>query len=229
MKIGILIIATNKYTKFIDPLVESINKYFLPEHEKQIFCFTNKMDEIFKEINITKIYQEHKEWPFITLGRYETFYKNKEYYDDVDVLYYLDADMLIHDYVGEEIIPKDKDLLAVIHPEYFRDKIQTFERNPQSLACVDYDHHVYHCGGVQGGKKESYLKVCEILMNNINTDLKNDIVAANFDESHWNKYLIDHPDSYTELNYNYCYPENWTLDIPKKILVIIKNHGEMRS
>lgn len=41
MNIGLLIIATNKYIKYLNPLVESINKYFLTGYTVSIFCFTN--------------------------------------------------------------------------------------------------------------------------------------------------------------------------------------------
>jgi histo-blood group ABO system transferase len=230
MNIGILIIATNKYTIYVNPLVESINKYFLPNHNKTIFVFTNKLDYKFEHSNIITVpIYESLPWPMPTLKRYEIFYKNKESYKDMNILYYLDVDMLIHDIIDDEILPIDKDLIAVIHPGYLRDKLQSFERNQKSTACVDYSHHTYHCGGIQGGKKDAYLNVCKTLMDNINQDFSNNIIAVWHDESHWNCYLINHPDSYKELDSSYCYPERWNLNIPKKILALDKDHQKMRS
>lgn len=228
LKIGFLIIATNKYIKFVKPLVDSINKYFLNNYKKTIFCFTDQLDYELQN-NVVKIYQEHMSWPMPTLKRYEIFYKNKEKYENIDILYYIDADMLINDTIGEEIIPNENGLLAVIHPGYFRDKIQTYERNPLSKAFVNYNHYVYHCGGVQGGYKEKYLEVCKTLMDNINEDMKNGIIAVWHDESHWNCYLINNPNSYKELDSSYCYPESWTLNLPKRIFALDKNHSEIRK
>ena len=234
MNIGILVIATNKYIKFLNPLVDSINKYFLKNHNITIFCFTNILDHNAAD-NVKIIEQEHMPWPMPTLKRFEIFYKNREYYKDVDILYYLDVDMLINDYVDDEFLPGDKDLLCVVHPGYRRDQLQSFERRQQSHACVDWNHHVYHCGGVQGGKKNAYLKACEILSNNILDDLSRGIVAVWHDESHWNKYLISKPDSYKELDCDYCYPENppgtnvWNMPNSRIIIALHKNHEEIRS
>jgi histo-blood group ABO system transferase len=228
MNIGILVIATNKYIKFISPLVESINKYFLKNHKITVYCFTNIMDYKTAD-NVVKIEQEHMPWPMPTLKRYEIFSKNKTYYENMDVLYYLDADMLINDFVGDEFLPDDKDLLCVIHPGYFRDKIQSFERRYTSTAFVDNKHYTYHCGGVQGGKTIPYLTACEKIAKNINIDMKNNIIAVWHDESHWNKYLISSKVSYKELDSSYCYPESWNIPFTKRILALDKDHTEMRS
>jgi histo-blood group ABO system transferase len=235
MNIGILIIATNKYIKFLNPLVDSINEKFLTNHKKTIFCFTNHMDYDVSD-NVIKIHQEHMNWPLPTLKRFEIFYKNRNYYENMDYLFYLDVDMLINDNVYDDFLPIDKDLLAVIHPGYRRDLLQSFERRTQSHAYVDYNHHVYHCGGVQGGKKDAYLKVCEILSNNIIDDMNKGIVAVWHDESHWNSYLVSNPNSYKELDCDYCYPENppenpnsWNMPNKKIIIALHKNHAEMRG
>lgn len=228
MKIGFLVIATNKYIRFVNPLVDSINRHFLQDYDKTIFCFTDQMDHDVQD-NVVLIHQEHMQWPLPTLKRYEIFYQNRKEYSDMDVLYYLDADMLINGTVGTEILPDERGLVAVVHPGYYRDKMQTYERNPKSKAYVNDNHYVYHCGGVQGGTKNKYLEVCKTLMININDDMKRDIVAIWHDESHWNHYLINHPNNYKELDSSYCYPEGWNLNLPKRILALDKNHNEIRS
>ena len=42
MKIAINIIATNKYIQFVQPLVDSIEKYFLVDHDILINLFTDQ-------------------------------------------------------------------------------------------------------------------------------------------------------------------------------------------
>jgi histo-blood group ABO system transferase len=231
LKIGILVIATNKYTVFVDPLVKSINKYFLPEYNKYVFLFTDKIYENYEEKNIIKIYQEHMVWPEPTLRRYEIFIKNKQYFKDIDVLYYIDADMLIKNYIGEEILPDiDKKLIAIIHPGNTVTNMGTsYETNINSTAYVLDINNIYHCGGVQGGEKNAYLNVCEILMNNINTDRQKGIIAVYHDESHWNSYLIKNKNLYKELDSDYCYPEGWENLDTKKIIALDKDHKKMRE
>lgn len=228
MKIGFLVIATNKYIRFVKPLVDSINKYFLVDYDKTIFCFTDQMDYELQD-NVIKVYQEHMNWPLPTLKRYEIFYRNAKEYSDIDILYYLDADMLINSTIGTEILPDERGLVAVVHPGYLKDKIQTYERNPLSNAYVNNNHYVYHCGGVQGGIKSKYIAVCKTLMININDDMSKGIIAVWHDESHWNCYLINNPTSYKELDSSYCYPESWQLNIPRRILALDKNHSEIRN
>lgn len=237
MNIGLLVIATNKYINFLNPLVESVNKYFLTGHTVNIFCFTNILD--YKSYsNVLFIKQKHMPWPLPTLKRYEIFYKNRELFQNMDYLYYLDVDMLINDYVGDEFLPDNKELVCVIHPGYRRNLIQTFEHRPTSTAYVEKNHHyVYHCGGVQGGKKDSYLKVCEILSKNILDDMSRGIIAVWHDESHWNSYLINNPNSYKELDCDYCYPQDppenpgsWNFPDKKRIIIALhKNHSEIRT
>ena len=83
--------------------------------------------------------------------RYEIIYNNRDKYEDIDVLYYIDADMLICGVVGDEFLPNENSLLAVIHPGYYRDKIQCFETNKNSTAYLEIEKYgIYYCGGVQG-------------------------------------------------------------------------------
>jgi histo-blood group ABO system transferase len=229
MNIGIVVIATNKYIDFAKPLIESIDKYFMVLHSRKIFLITDHT-EFSCDAKVTIIPQEHQPWPKMTLLRYEMIYKNSEYFKDIDVLYYIDADMRVNDYVDNDFLPGDRDLVAVLHPGYFVKRIQTFERNPLSTAYVPLTgHHTYYHGAIQGGKKEPYLNMCKELSENINKDLLNDYIAIWWDESHWNKYLIDHPKSFKQMTPSYSYPEKWNLPFAKKILALDKDHTEIRK
>ena len=61
MKVGLLIIATNKYTQFLTPLVKSADEHFLPNQEVTYFIFTNKEIVLETSRNYKVIYVEHKE------------------------------------------------------------------------------------------------------------------------------------------------------------------------
>lgn len=241
MKICILLIATNKYVQFINPLLESIDANFLNGHDIDALVFTNQeLDVESDRIKVSKI--EHEAWPMPTLKRYHYFLKEEDHIRTYDYCFYLDVDMLIADKVGEEILG---DLVATQHPGMWNKPSDqyTYERRPQSLAFVPYGSGVkYYAGGFNGGKPEHFLKMATTIVNNVNRDFDNDIIAEWHDESHMNRYLIDtHPT--VELTPSYCFPEGadfegkptryypmgWKVPFEPKIVALQKNHSEVRS
>lgn len=59
-------------------------------------------------------------------------------------------------------------------------------------------------------------------------DETNGLVAVWHDESHWNRYLLDHPPD-VELPPSYCSPEGWPVDEPARILALRKDHAAIRG
>ncbi len=115
-KIGLLIIATNKYIQFLDKLINSADKYFLTNYDVTYFVFTNKDIDIKSKRNIVKTEVEHKEWPWMTLGRYKIFTENSNILSNMDYLYYCDVDMLFVNNIGDEIL---SERVATQHPGYY--------------------------------------------------------------------------------------------------------------
>lgn len=239
--ICILNIATNKYVQFINPLLESIDSNFLCGNNVNALIFTNQEIEV--ESNRIKISNiKHEPWPAPTLKRYHYFLQEKEHILKYDYCFYLDVDMLVTDKVGEEILG---DLVATQHPgmwSYDVDRF-TYERRPQSTAYVPYGvGKKYYAGGFNGGKPSHFLKMAEAIVENINIDFDNGIIAEWHDESHLNRYLIDTPPS-IELSPSYCFPEGanfdgkptkfypygWRVPFEPKIVALQKNHSEMRK
>jgi histo-blood group ABO system transferase len=240
-KVCILNVATNHYIKFINPLLDSIDANFLNGHTVDALVFTNQELEVESDrIKVSQI--QHEPWPMPTLKRYHYFLQEKEHIQKYDYCFYLDVDMLIADKVGEEIFG---DLVATQHPgmwagtpDYF-----TYERRPQSTAYVPYGTgSKYYAGGFNGGKPENFLGMAETIVENINRDFDNGIIAEWHDESHMNRYLIDNPPT-LELNPSYCFPEGadengaptkyypygWKVPFPPKIMALQKNHNEVRK
>ena len=54
-KVGLLVIATNKYTRFLQPLISSADEFFLNDCEVTYFVFTNKDIDIQSSRNLVKI------------------------------------------------------------------------------------------------------------------------------------------------------------------------------
>ena len=223
-KIGLLVIATGKYDQFVPPLFKSMKKHFLKNHDVTMFVFSDK--EMPKKEGLIHIFQEHEGWPCATLKRYHVFNKNKEILSKMDYLYYCDADMLFVNDVGDEIIGE---LVATTHPRMAQGLQGTFEENPTSTAYVPKEKRKnYYAGGFNGGSSESFLKMSEHIRNNVDLDSSNSIIAVWHDESHLNRYLVDHKPA-IELTPSYCYPESWDLPFEKKILALDKNHNQIRN
>lgn len=203
--IGLLIIATKKYNKFLGNLIASADKFFLKNHLVTYFVFTDDIkQDISSKRNIQKIEIKHKEWPFMTLKRYEIFYSNKDALNHMDYLYYLDVDSLFVDDVSDEIL---SDFVVTEHHGFWKLR-GTPEDNEKSTACIKHNEKIHYvCGGFNGGKKDNFLKMSEILSNNINLDLKNNIIAKWHDESHLNRYAVDNKPT-LRLSPDYCYHEN---------------------
>lgn len=225
MNIGLLIIATNKYTCFLQPLIESADRFFFSNGSVKYHIFTDQNPQINtkRKYFIHKI--EHKKWPFNTLMRYNFFIDYADILQTNDYIYYCDVDMLFVNNVGEEILG---DLVGTIHPGFMGGR-GTPETNPKSLAYVHPNESMRYCaGGFNGGSVSNFLKMSDTISTNINTDLSNNMIAIWHDESHMNRYFIDNPPTKL-LSPSYCYPESWNLPFPKKILALDKNHKEMRD
>ena len=63
----------------------------------------------------------------------------------------------------------------------------------------------------------------------IDADSTRGITAVWHDESHWNRYLVDHPPT-LELSPSYCwYPDGRSSAFEGKIAVVLKDAREMRA
>lgn len=241
MKICILNIATNKYIQFVEQLLDSVDENFLNGHDISALVFTNhEIEEISDNVKISQI--EHEPWPIPTLKRYHYFLKESDYISQFDYCFYMDVDMRIVDKVGDEILG---DLVATKHPGMFNKSPDecTYERREKSTAYVPYgEGKSYYAGGFNGGKPETFLKMSQQIVKNVDADFKNDLIAVWHDESHMNRYLIDNQPT-LELTSSYCFPEGATIDgtptnyyplgwkVPfePKIMALQKSHANVRS
>ena len=223
--VGLMVIATNRYIQFVGPLVESARPWFMRGQKVTFFVFTDAAEG---PPGTVAIPHEHQKWPMPTLLRYRAFVRAKEMLGACDYLYYCDADMRFVAEVGEEALG---DLVAVRHPGYFAKARAEFpyEDRAESAACVAAGEGMcYYAGGFQGGRASTYLGVAAELAARIDKDLARGVVARWHDESHWNRYLVDHPPA-VALSPSYCYPESWDLPFEKKLLALDKDHDAVRG
>jgi len=227
-KVGLCIMATGKYTKFVKPLIDSAEKYFCKNHFITYFVFTDGCLEK-SDSTIVKIYQQRLGWPHDTLKRFEVYSKHREQLAQMDYLFAIDADMLFVDNFGDEILKKR---VATQHPG-FVGKRGSYEGNSLSTACVNFDEGEYYfAGGFYGGSAQEFLKMAYTVSENIKTDLAKNYIAVWHDESHLNRYFIDNK-PIIALDCSYCYPEEGEscgyLSVKPKLIALLKDHDEMRE
>jgi len=221
--VGLLIMATGKYIQFVMPLIESAERYFCVNHNVTYYVFTD--GDLPPADNIVCIYQKRIGWPYDSMMRGHVYAAHGKILKKQDYLFACDADMLFVDYVGDEILGKR---VATQHPG-FVGKRGSYETNSLSTACVyDNEGEYYFAGGFYGGTADEFLKIVRMNAKNINKDVTNNIIAVWHDESHWNRYCIDHKPTII-LSPSYCYPESWDIPYKKRLLALDKNHSELRK
>jgi len=236
MKVAICFIGTGKYLNFLPKYYENVEKYFLPNAQKTFLVFTDGKLEDAPE-NVIYYHQEHLEWPYITLTRFEIINKARDEIAKNDYMVFLDADSLVVDQILEEEFFSDKPLFGVWHPCHNlgmspHNKLPgAFETNLNSLAYVDIDKIepvVYYQGCVWGGKVPKVFEMIDELQHNVNKDLENDVIAVWHDESHINRYFIDNKDQVHTLGPEYAYPEVFAgyCEFAPKIVHLAKNNSK---
>lgn len=234
--IGLNIISTGKYDVFINPLIDSLEKYFFTNNKVVLHLFWDKDYEIKTSERFSVIYipTEHKPFPYPTLYRYK-YFTNVADKIKCDYLFYLDVDMLLVDNVDIEILPDiDSGLVSVGHCGFWNGG-GSWGQNINSKSFTPIEHRRrYYAGGFQGGKTEKYLAACLAMATDISDDESRNVLAEWHDETHWNKYLSTRESKM--LTPSYCMVEEielrkkWGItDFTPKIIALKKNHIEIRS
>lgn len=220
--IGFCITATGRYIEFVKPLICSARKYFLKNHTVTFFVFT---DGQISGHDIVVIPHRRLGWPYDTLMRFAVYDEHKELFAHQDYIFACDADMLFVASVGDEILG---DRVGTQHPG-FVGRRGTYETNSASTACVRANEgDIYFAGGFYGAKTSEFLALVQETTEHIREDLSCGMVAVWHDESHLNRYFIDHAPTVI-LSPSYCYPESWKLPYVKRLLALDKNHSEYRK
>ncbi|KQC11526.1 MAG: hypothetical protein APR62_01550 [Smithella sp. SDB] len=221
MQIGVLYICIGKYSIFWKSFYESSEKHFLVHHQKKYFVFTDAQIIDYQDnANVVIVFQKNLGWPNNTLMRFHIFLRHKTLLQEMDFLFFCNANLLFVDNVGDEILPLEEGFAALQHPGYWNKprKLFPYETNPMSLANVPAHQGKYYVmGAFNGGQAKIFLKMSEELSKNIDEDFKKNIVAVWHDESHLNKYVVDK--KVKILNPSYGYPEDRDLPFKPKIMI----------
>lgn len=238
MKIAVLYICTGKYDIFWEDFYKSCEHNFCHDTIKHYFVFTDSK-QISSNGNTSVIYQDNLGWPFNTLYRYRMFLRISNLLKEYDKIVFFNGNCLFKKNIAvEEFFGANSSLIACLHPGFYNKPVTefTYETRENSTARVK-DPHYYLAGGINGGDRDTFLEYCHILAENIETDLKNGIVALWHDESYWNALINNNyarlQDKLHLLSPAYLYPEGWNLPFECKILLRNKanygNHEFLRN
>ena len=239
MKVAISFLGTGKYLDFLPKYYENIEKYFLPNSEKTILAFTDGELDGTPE-NLKVFSQEHLDWPYITLKRFEIINKAREIINDHDWFVFIDGDALVVDRIEEEEFFTDKPLFGVHHPCHYL-KMSPHNKYPGAYeitencnAAVDlekYQPKVYYQGCFWGGKVPEVCAMIDELEYRVSDDLKRKVVALWHDESHLNKYFIENPDLVHTYGPEYAFPEVFKdqCTFKPKIVHLAKDNSEYQQ
>ena len=241
MKVAITFIGTNRYLDYLPKYYENIEEYFLPNTEKVILAFTDGELGGTPPDNLKVYKQEHLDWPFITLKRFEIINKARDVIDECDWLVFIDADALPVATITEEEFFTDKPLFGVHHPCHFLGMDPhtkapgAYEQNPKCEAYVDVSKTlppVYWQGCLWGGKVPHVCAMIDELAARVNRDLDNNIVAVWHDETHINRYFLERTEDVHTFNSSYAFPELFESQckippiFPPKIVHLAKDNSK---
>lgn len=225
-KIAILYICTGKYNQFFRGFYESAMKFLLPQDLKTFFVWTDDDHLCDGLINVHARHKECEGFPADSLFRFEIFLQARTELEEYDYIYFFNANALLLQPIGEEILPDSTGLAMGIwggkrlhqHPMFY-----PYERRKESLAYVaprgkDY---VYFMGGLNGGRSKEYLEMIRTLAANIRDDYRRGIIAFVHDESHINAYMRTHAGKLLDTTLNR--PEEWA-DETAKLIFREKTH-----
>ncbi len=212
--LAIVTIGTSRYVEYFPKFYESLKRSFLPNTKKHFFMFTDRVDyPYFKgKEDVTPVKIEHGNTTLITLFRFKFVYSIKDKLSKFSHVLYIDSDSFATDVLTTEadFFCHEKPLFAVAHPGFLNAKHQV-ERNPLSTAALPegVDLDVYRQCSFWGGKSGELLEMCGKIDENIMIDMSNKIIAMWLDESHLNKYFLDHRNLVYTYDSGYSFHGGW--------------------
>ncbi len=226
--LGILIVATNKYRVYVEPLISSLEEHFCQKNKKTYHIFTDQ-DIVLPGVHHRIFKIEHHPFPYPTLYRFHFF---DRYMDQIEgqQLIYIDADSLISNTIGTEIIDK----AVVVQHYWFYSKPGTFDGNNRSTAYVAHaTGKNYYGGSFFSFNRNMFVNMTHTCKAMVDQDMANNVMPLWHDESVLNRYMLDHPPSRV-LSPSYHFPQSQIKEagstpFHSKILVIEKDSEAMRS
>lgn len=198
MKIGIVIVGTNAYLLLAIRFIKKFVHFYKGDGQISFFLFTDNNPDMYFPDNIDIIWKKvkHTNWNEGTNSKFKSIISLNN--EDVDYLYYFDADTNIIKPFTEAWFIGD-----LVGGQHFGDQgwmkeYKGFDRNPKSKAYVPLDTslpQMYYYGAFFGGKKEKVIEFSKILSSYQDSDKVIRYEPGGNDESYINREFHFNPPS----------------------------------
>lgn len=192
-KVAVIYIATGNYIVFWDNFYQSAEKNFLPGVKKHYFLVSNYSFEKLPD-NVTHIYYPHKEWPSITVEKFNIIYSLKDKLTDYAYTYSFNANTWFIQPITDDIIPNEtQKIIAGLHPSFYKTNHKyPYCSDKESPAYLEQNEKSqYYQASILGGITNDFLKMAQTIKEWTNSDLKRNYIPVWHDESYFNKYVAD--------------------------------------
>ncbi|XP_014305916.1 histo-blood group ABO system transferase-like isoform X4 [Myotis lucifugus] len=238
--VGLTVFAIKKYVVFLKLFLETAEQHFMVGHRVHYYVFTDRPADVpsvalgeGRRLVVLEVPGAAR-WQDVSMRRMQMIsdFCERRFQREVDFLICADADMRFRDHVGVEILSP---LFGTLHPGFYRATRQAFsyERRPQSQAYIPWDQgDFYYMGALFGGSVAEVQRLTKSCHQAMMADRANGIEAVWHDESHLNRYLLDHKPTKV-LSPEYLWDEQ-LLGRPAvmrklRFVAVPKNHQQIRN
>jgi nucleoside-diphosphate-sugar epimerase len=187
--VGLITISTGEYKAYLPRFIDTFLDKFCVKCSK-LFVFTD--GQVQENSRVVRIPVRHLGWPAMPLLRFEMLHEYRDLYD-TDYLYVIDCDVYFSNSINRAEISGG--LVGTLHRNLERQRKDfNYEKRKESTAYISPgEGDKYFACGLYGGETSRVVEMMRVIKDNIRADIKKGIRAIWGDESHINRYFIDHP------------------------------------
>lgn len=240
LTVGLTLFALKKYVVFLERFLTTAEQHFLAGQRVTYYVFTDRPADVprvplapGRRLEVLRVAASAR-WQDVSMGRMEAIsrFSRQRFRHEVDFLVCVDVDMRFADRVGAEILSP---LFGTLHPSFYgaSRRAFTYERRPLSRAYIPWDQgDFYYLGGFFGGAVAEVERLAAACHRAMEEDRARGVEAVWHDESHLNRYLLDHKPTKV-LSPEYLWDEQ-LLGRPAVIrkmrfMAVPKNHQQIRA
>ncbi|XP_046954075.1 histo-blood group ABO system transferase-like [Lynx rufus] len=228
------------YVAFLELLLQTAEKHFMAGHRVTCYVFTDRPGDVprvplreGRQVGVLEV-RSYSRRQDVSVHRVEMIcnFSRRRFLHEVDSPVCADVDVRFRDHVGVEI---PSPLFGTLHPGFYGAAREafTYERRPQSQAHVPRDEgDFYYAGGFFGGSVAEVLRLTSVCHQATVVDRAHGIEAVWHDESHLNRYLLDHKPTKV-LSPEYLWDEQllgWPAVVKKlRYVTVPKSHRGIRD
>lgn len=236
--IGLTVFALGKYLdKYLEKFLASADKYFMPGHKVIYYVMVDNHSKLpYIEYGTSRflkprVVAKEARWQDVSMMRMKTLADMLQDFikDEVDYVFCMDVDMDFRAPYGVETLGE----LVAQAQAWFMNSPNTeftYERRPESKAYIEMGQgDFYYHAAVFGGTPSQVLDLVRSCYAGIMEDKKNNIEAVWHDESHLNKYFLEHKPTLI-LSPEYCWDYKIHTEMEHvKLAWAMKDYAEVRD